>query len=175
MKKIKIIGVFISFILAIMLHFIYGILPNTFFSIIAPVNESIWEHMKLIVTSSLIFSIFEYFIYKKKDIAYNNFILSYAISSILSVIVYLFIYIPLDSIFGHKIFIAISLLFIIFIFLQIISYYIMNSKKIKYGNYIGIILIIIMYFIFGYWTYHPPKINLFYDYLNNGYGIIKDS
>ena len=68
MKNVKIIGVNVSFILAVILHFIYETMPNTFISIIAPVNESIWEHMKLIVTSSLIFSIFEYIIYKKKNI-----------------------------------------------------------------------------------------------------------
>ena len=175
MKKIKIIGVFISFVLSIILHFIYGLIPNSITSVIAPVNESIWEHMKLIVSSTLLFSIIEYFIYKKKDIPYNNFILSYAISSILGVIVYLLIYIPLNDIFGHKIYIAISLLFLILIFVQIFSYYIMNYKKINYGNELGILIIIIVYFIFGYLTYHPPKINLFYDYLNNGYGIIKSS
>ena len=92
MKKIKIVGVFISFILAIIFHFIYGWVPNSVISVIAPVNESIWEHMKLIVTPSIIFSIFEYFIYKKKDIEFNNFILSYAISSILGIIVGIYSY-----------------------------------------------------------------------------------
>ena len=175
MKKIKVIGVFISFILAVILHFIYGWMPNTFISVIAPVNESIWEHMKLIVSSSLIFSIFEYFIYKKKDITFNNFILSYAISCILGIIVYLLLYIPLNDIFGHKAYIAISLLFLILVFVQIVSYYIMNKENIKHSSDIGILLILIIYFAFGYLTFHPPKINLFYDYMNKGYGIIKSS
>jgi len=175
MKKIKIIGVFISFILSVVLHFIYGVLPNNIISVIAPVNESIWEHMKLIVSSTLLFSILEYFIYKKKDIPYNNFILSYAISSLLGIIAYLLIYIPLNDIFGHKAYIAISLLFLILILVQIISYYIMNYRKINYGNELGILIIIIIYFIFGYLTYHPPRINLFYDYMNKGFGIIKSS
>ena len=175
MKKIKIIGVFISFIIAIALHFIYKTIPIPFVSVIAPVNESIWEHMKLIVSSSLIFSIFEYFIYRKKDMTYNNFILSYAISSMLGIIIYLIIYIPLNDIFGHKTYIAISLLFIILGFVQYISYYIMNMKKIWHSNDIGILLIIIIYFVFGYFTYHPPRINLFYDYMNKGFGIIKSS
>ena len=175
MKKIKIIGVFVSFVLAFILHFIYEWIPNTFISIIAPVNESIWEHMKLIVSSSLIFSILEYFIYKKKDMAFNNFILSYAISSILGVFIYLLIYIPLHDIFGYNEYIAIGLLFLIFIFIQIVSYYIITYKKINHGSDIGILLIIIIYLTFGYLTYHPPKINLFYDYMNKGYGIIKSS
>ena len=74
MKKIKTYGVMISFILSIILHFIYNIMPNTFISIIAPVNESIWEHMKLIVSSSLIFSVIEYIIYKTNNIPFNNFL-----------------------------------------------------------------------------------------------------
>ncbi len=175
MKRIKKWGVIISFVLAIILHFIYEIFPNTFFSIIAPVNESIWEHMKLIISASLIFSIFEYFMYKKKDIAFNNFIFSYAISIILGIIIYLIIYIPLNDIFGHKAYIAISLLFLIFIVIQVISYYLLNIKRIVHIKYLGILLIIIIYFIFGYFTYHPPKINLFYDYIHQGYGIIKSS
>ncbi len=172
MNKIKILLVFISFGLSIILHFIYGLLPNSIISIIAPVNESIWEHMKLIVTSSLISSIIEYYYYKKKNIHKNNFLLSYAISIIISIFIYLLIYIPLNDIFGHKSYIAIILLFIIFIFLQYISYLIMNSKEIIHSCDIGILLIILIYFTFGYFTYHPPKLNLFYDYLNKGFGII---
>lgn len=175
MKKIKTYGVMISFILSIILHFIYNIMPNTFISIIAPVNESIWEHMKLIVSSSLIFSVIEYIIYKRNNIPFNNFSLSYSISTLLGVIIYLFIYIPLNDILGHKIYIAIILLFLIFILIQIISYYIMNKKKIKYSLILSILLIVITYFIFYYLTYYPPKINLFYDYLNKQYGIRKFS
>ena len=175
MKKIKTYGVMISFILSIILHFIYNIMPNTFISIIAPVNESIWEHMKLIVSSSLIFSVIEYIIYKTNNIPFNNFSLSYSISTLLGVIIYLFIYIPLNDILGHKIYIAIILLFLIFILIQIISYYIMNKKKIKYSLILSILLIVITYFIFYYLTYYPPKINLFYDYLNKQYGIRKFS
>lgn len=175
MKKIKIWGIIISFILSVILHFLYAIIPNTYISIIAPVNESIWEHMKLIISASLVFSIFEYFIYKKKNISFNNFLLSYAISALLGIIIYLFIYIPLNDIFGHKLYIALTLLFLIFIIIQIISYYIMNKKKIKFSSPLAIIIIVITYLIFYYFTYYPPKINLFYDYLNKQYGIKKFS
>ncbi len=156
MKKIKIYGVFISFFFAILLHFIYKLIPTHFISVIAPVNESIWEHMKLIVTSSLLFGVLECYIYKKRDITFNNLILSYGIASILAIIVYLIIYIPLYDIFGHKVYMAVGLLFLIFILLQIISYYIISYKKINYAGSIGIFLIIIIYFIFGFFIYFPP-------------------
>lgn len=173
MKKIKIIGVFLIFILSFISHFMYEWFPNTLFSILFPVNESIWEHMKLIVTPVLIFSLIEYIVYRKKNISYNNFILSYAISLILGIIIYLMIYLPIDYIFGHSMIFAISLLFLIFIVVEVISYYIMNYRKIRYSNLIGIILIIIMYIVFGYLTYNPILNYLFYDTSKNIYGIDK--
>jgi len=173
MKKTKIIGVFIIFLLAFISHFLYKWVPNIVFSILFPVNESIWEHMKLIVTPVLIFSIFEYFYYRKKNIKMNNFLLSYGISSFVGIVVYLLMYIPLDNIFGYKPYIAISLLFIIYILIQFISYYIINSKNIKYSNIIGLFIILFMYIIFGYFTYFPLYISLFYDIQSKGYGIIK--
>jgi hypothetical protein len=173
MKKIKTIGVFIVFGLSFISHFLYSWLPNSVFSILFPVNESIWEHMKLIATPVLIFSIFEYIIYKRKDISFNNFLFSYAISIILGIIIYLTIYLPIDYIFGHSAIVAISLLFIVFIIIEIISYYIMNYRKIKYSNVIGIGIIILLYIAFGYLTYNPIEINLFYDSQKKLYGIPK--
>jgi len=173
MKKIKIVGVFLIFGLSVLSHFIYDWMPNNLFSILFPVNESIWEHMKLIATPVLIFGIFEYFIYKKKDIFFNNFLLSYAVSIILGIIVYLIIYFPIDYLFGHNTFVAIILLFITFILVQVFSYYILNYKKIKYSGITGLLLLLLLYIVFGYLTYNPPHIELFLDPQENIYGIQK--
>ena len=173
MKKIKIVGVFIIFGLSILSHFMYEWLTNSIFSILFPVNESIWEHMKLLVTPVLIFSLFEYIIYRRKNINYNNFLLSYAISMILGILIYLLIYLPIDAIFGHSAFVAIGLLFITFIIIEIVSYYIMRYRNIKYSSIIGISIILFIYIIFGYLTYNPPYNDLFYDTQKKIYGIPK--
>ena len=173
MKKIKIMGVFIIFLLAVESHFMYYIIPTFITSILFPVNESIWEHMKLLVTPIFIFSVLEYFIYKYKSINYNNFILSYFISIMLGIILYLLIYLPINGLFGYNTIFAISLLFVIYIFIEYISYYIMNMNVNKYNKILGIIGIICIYFIFYYFTYYTPDNKIFYDTANNGYGIIK--
>ena len=72
LKKIKILGVVIITILSFISHFAYDIFPNIIFSFIFPVNESIWEHMKILFTSTLIYSLIEYIILKKYNITYNN-------------------------------------------------------------------------------------------------------
>ena len=173
MKKIKIIGVFVIFALSFLSHFMYEWFPNDLFSIILPVNESIWEHMKLLVTPVLIFVLIEYIIYRKKDISYNNFVLSYSISMIFGIIIYLLIYLPIHYIFGHSAIFAIGLLFITFIIIEIISYYIMQYRNIKYSNVIGLLIIGLMYIVFGYLTYNPIEIDMFYDKSKNIYGIPK--
>lgn len=173
MRKVKIFGVFVIFGLSFLSHFMYSWFPNTLFSIIFPVNESIWEHMKLIVSPVLIFSLIEYIIYRIKNIHYNNFIFSYSISMIVGIISYLIIYLPIDYIFGHSAVVAISLLFVIFILIEVISYYIMRYREIKYSSIIGVGLIILMYIIFGYLTYNPIEIDLFYDKNKKIYGMPK--
>ena len=114
MKKIKIFIIILAFLLSFPIHFIYDIFPSFFTSIIAPVNESIWEHMKIIYTSILLSSIIEYFIYKKKRYDTNNFFISIPISSILGIIFYLVIYLLIDLFIPHSFFIAILCLLLIF-------------------------------------------------------------
>ena len=163
MKKIKIIGIFVIFSLAFISHFMYDWFSNSIFSIIFPVNESIWEHMKLIVTPVLFFSIFEYILYNNKKILYNNFILSYVISTIMGIVCYLILYLPVHYLFGHSSIFAILLLFFIFILVELVSY----------SNIIGVLSIIVIYIIFGYLTYNPIKNDLFYDIHTKSYGIYK--
>ena len=49
----------------------------------------------------------------------------------------------------------------------------MNMNVNKYNKILGIIGIICIYFIFYYFTYYTPDNKIFYDTVNNGYGIIK--
>lgn len=171
MKKIKILIIIFTFIISFFVHFIYNYFPSTLTSIFFPVNESVWEHMKIIYTSILITSVIEYCIYKRKDISINNPILNIAITSILGIFLYLLLYSIIDLIIPHNLFISIILLLIVYIICGIISYFILNTEKIRYSNLIGLILIILSYILFMYLTYNPLKISLFLDPLTNTYGI----
>lgn len=173
MRKIKTIGVLLTFGLSFISHFMYDWFPNNIFSILFPVNESIWEHMKLIATPVLIFSLFEYILYKKHNVFFSNFILSYGISIIIGIIIYLIVYLPIDYILGHSAIVAIGLLFLIFVVIQIVSYYILNYREIKYSNIIGISIILLLYIVFGYLTYNPIEGYLFFDKIKKIYGIPK--
>ena len=144
LKKIKILGVVIITILSFISHFAYDIFPNIIFSFIFPVNESIWEHMKILFTSTLIYSLIEYILLKKYNITYNN--------------------LPFNTYF-------IPLMIIVYIIGQIVSYNILKEKELKVLNTLSVPIIIIIYLGFIYLTYNPPHKFIFYDTLNEKYGI----
>lgn len=171
LKKIKIISVIGTFLLCFLTHFLYDIFPNSLFSIFFPVNESIWEHMKMLFTTILLFSIIEYFLIIRFNIKVNNYILSKFFEALLSIPIYLLLFLPLYYKFGEVMFISISLMLIVIIIAAFINYKLISLKEFKSSNIIGIILIIITYIVFGYLTYKPIKTNLFFDTENEKYGI----
>ena len=170
-KKLKIVMLFICFLLAFPFHFAYEKFPNFLFSIFFSVNESIWEHMKLLYTSIMFSGIIEYIIIKKKNIKVNNFLLSLFISSLLSIPIYLIMFLPIYNRIGENFIIAISIMFITMLIAQIISYYILKADNIRYSNITSFLFIIISYIIFGYLTYKPIETKLFFDPIEEKYGI----
>lgn len=171
LKTIKVIGVFGIFLLCFLFHFLYEWLPNSLFSIFFPVNESIWEHMKLIYTSFVVYGIIDYILLNKNKIQFNNFLLQLFIIPIIAIILYLVIFIPIYNNFGENMIISIGLLFLVIVVEQLLSYHLLQYRKIKYQNIIGIIGIILVYIIFGYLTYRPLENYVFFDTVESKYGI----
>ena len=171
LKTTKIIGFFAIFLLCFLFHFLYNWFPNSLFSIFFPVNESIWEHMKLIYSSFIFYGLFDYLLLKKNKIYFNNFLLQLFLIPLVGIVLYLIIFIPIYKMIGENMIISIGLLGIIIIIEQILSYFILQYKEIKYQNLIGIIGIILVYIIFGYLTYKPIENYIFFDTVKDKYGI----
>ena len=174
LKTIKIIAVIGTFIISFGAHFVYDLFPNVISSIFFSVNESIWEHMKLLFTSILLYGIIDYILLRKNNIKFNNFKFQLLFTAFISIPIYLIIYLPLYRLLGENLFVSISLMFIVYIFMSYLSYKILLSDNFKLLNMISVYLIIVMYFIFTYLTYFPPETYLFYDTTENQYGIIND-
>jgi len=171
LKKIKIIGVFGIFTICFISHFMYNWFPNLVFSIFFPVNESIWEHVKMICTSILIWQIIEYFLLKKYRINHNNFMANCFSMAILVIPIFLIIYYPIYLLIGSLFFINLLCLFISICFVSIIGYYILSNNSFKQLKYASIIGIIFLYILLGLLTYFPLENNLFLDPLENKYGV----
>jgi len=171
LTTLKIIGTIIAFILAFPLHFLYDKFPNILTSIIAPVNESIWEHMKIIFGCVMLSGVIQKIYIIKKKLNYKNVCISNFIAAIASMPIFLCLFLPIYNIFGHNIVITLILMFITFLISQIITIIIINlDTNLKLEN-ATIIFVIIVYLIFAYFTYNPIKIDLFKDPMNSSYGI----
>lgn len=170
LKRIKMISVFGMFILCFLTHFLYNWFPNALFSIFFPVNESIWEHMKMMTSSILIWSVLEYFLYKKYRINHNNFALSMFLEMTLSIIIFLIIYLPIYHFTGSVFILNLIVLFISIYFVNVISYYILNLRPL-HKEILSIAGIILLYIVMEILTYNPPENYIFLDTQENKYGI----
>ena len=171
-KKIKIIGIIVAFILCFFLHFLYDKFPNFLTSIFAPVNESIWEHTKILFGSILLSAIVQNIIIKFKNIEVNNFWFSNFIGAILSIPIFLVLFLPIYYTIGENFLVAITIMIITIIISEIISYIITNKNDLRLEK-LSFIFIIIVYIIFGIFTYFPLKNDLFIDPRTSLYGINK--
>lgn len=170
---INIIGAIFIFLIGFIIHNLYDWFPNIFISIISPVNESIFEHIKLIFTSYIIWLIVKYFIYKNNNLEENNLILKEVITTLFSIILFLIIFLPIYNKFGENLFITLFIYFISITISQILNYFITIKKESRILDIIGVGIIIIFYIITTYLTYKPPINDFFLDPTNNSYGLNK--
>lgn len=172
LKYLKLIGVIVAFLLCFPLHFLYDFAPCFITSVIAPVNESIAEHMKILFGSILISGVIQKVIVKVKHLPYKNICISNVVAAVLSIPIFLVIYLPIYNSFGEYLPLTIFLMLLAIIISQIISIFIINKKDLKMEN-LSIVLVIIIYIIFGLLTYFPPQNELFLDSITLKYGLQK--
>lgn len=170
LKKIKIINVIVFFALSFLWHFIYDWFPNFLTSIFFPVNESIWEHMKIIFGVIIFGSLISLILMNKFHIKHNNFYIEIITKVIVGVLFYLIIFIPLYKWLGENMFITISLMLLTYIFVEFIGYKILLLNEMNI-NILPIILIFLCYILFFLLTYYPPHSFIFFDEVKLVYGI----
>ena len=146
-KKWKIISPFILFALASLIHFTYTLFPNIITSFFAPVNESIFEHMKMIYTSVVLLSIIEYFILKHRNIKVNNLGINPFISGLSNIFIFLIMYLSIRMILKENMLVTFIILFISECITSFISYKLLLNRKII-NDKLGIALTILIYIPF---------------------------
>ena len=160
--------VFIS-LLGSLDHFFYewtGLLPVALFS---PVNESVWEHLKLIFWPGILFFSIEYKFLK----IINNFAIAKAICVSIPPILFPLLYYSCTPFIGTNVLAFDIMIFIISIVIgQLLSYKLLISELIsKKLNIIGLIILIAWGFIYILFTFIPPRFPFFQCNVTGGYGI----
>ncbi|MEG2620597.1 MAG: DUF6512 family protein, partial [Bacilli bacterium] len=121
LKKLKIGSVVLAFLLSFPLHFIYDKFPCFISSIFFPVNESIWEHMKILFGALMIVGVIEHFLFTRKKVVGNNACFANFTVAILSIPMFLAMYLPVYHLIGEQMPITLSIMLITYFFCEIIS------------------------------------------------------
>lgn len=169
MKKSTIIGIIFTVLLGSLLHFTFewsG--ENSFVGLFSAVNESTWEHLKLLFFPLIFFTIFERVKYGDKR---PNLITARAIGAIVGLILIPIIFYGYTAILGDNFFIFDILTFIIAVIgAFIVSYSIEKMPEFEF-NFISWIIMLLIAFAFMIFTFATPQIWLFLDPVTGGYGV----
>lgn len=153
------------------MHFVYELSgEHTFAALFAPVNESPWEHLKMIFFPFLLFTVFLAFQLKKDK--FNVFYANYT-AVILGMIGILTYFYTLNGILGgSNEWVNISSFYVGTIICSVTSYFLItNSIGRGMPNYISGAMLIITCIVFFIFTFEPPILPLFQDPQNYTFGI----
>ena len=170
--KAQLIAILFSLILGTLLHFTYewsG--KNLFVGSFSAVNESVWEHLKLVFYPMLIATIIEYFFVK--DVA-NNYIEAKTIGIFTAMAFIVVTFFTYSGIIGTSIIVIDILIFILSIILgEYVAYRLMKRKdeSTVTTESLAIIILAFLLLCFVIFTYLPPEVNLFRDVTTGVYGI----
>lgn len=160
LKKYMVIGAAFVLITGTISHFMYEWSGNNrMIGFFCPVNESTWEHMKLVFFPMLFFSVF-----MRRRLQKNSPCIFSALSFGILIGTFLvpIIFYTYTGVLGYHIFIldiAVFILSVIFAFYFVYKF----AASCKMKNYILLlcVLVLIVMVCFFLFTYHPPQIGLF--------------
>jgi hypothetical protein len=152
-------------------HFVYAWTNESpFIAPFVPVNESVWEHLKLGLWGTLLFSVPEYLLSpaRRKNYFFARFMGILALS--LSIVIIFYTY---TSFADHPILaIDISIFFFGVLLGQITFSQVLDHRSMQQSNFMGIISILILCILFGLFTYFPPHLGIFLDHTTHTFGIL---
>ncbi len=172
LMKMESFGIIFTFAIGTLLHFCYEISNHSVWSIlIAAINESVWEHIKIFVFPYLFWAIIEICYLR---IPMKKTIVAKTISVyIFAVITILFFY-TYSGILGHSVLIIDIISVFLWISLAHFISYKLISSNLSLDNFfvVSVFAIILLLTMCLTFSVNPPKIDLFRDSVTGLYGII---
>ena len=172
LKKINIIGAIFVIALGTLLHFAYDWSGESdFVAIFGAVNESTWEHLKLLFFPVLLFSVVEYFVYGKNV---KGFWASKTIALMVGMLTIIAVFYTYTGVLGENVDVVNIMLFVTAsVLVYYLSYNFMNLEMFENSllNKVCVLVLVGVFIMFWVYTFYPPLINLFKDPITSGFGI----
>ena len=160
-------------VLGTLLHFAFEASGgNTLVGAFVPVNESIWEHLKLILFPSLVIGLLEYLYYGRR---FPSFLGAKVIAILAGMLAIVLGYYTYSGILGRDIPAVDIFLFVLAAALtSYLTLRLSTSKHLPISETVSIRLLLVLtavIILFIYFTFHPPMLELFRDPVTEDFGI----
>lgn len=172
MKKWHLAGIIFTIIAGTLDHFIYqwsG--ESVFLAPFSAVNESTWEHLKLLAVPMLLSSLTEYFAYGK---AFSNFLAARTccvLAGMASIIVMFYGYVALAD--QHWLWADIAIFILAVILSYVLSFFLLKHNLLAGMGWelTARVLLALLVVSFVFFTGQPPHMFLFQDPITGHYGM----
>ncbi len=172
LRRWEIVGVLVTGALGTLLHFVYEWTGRSrIAAAFSAVNESTWEHMKLLFLPFLLFTVAEFVVFSE---AFRNFFAVKAVSILLGLAAIPTLFYTLTGVFGElPDWVNITIFFIAAALLYFVSYKLLTDGLLRGGaaQLIGFLLLWALLFAFVWFTYRTPHLPLFLDPVSGCYGL----
>lgn len=162
-KNYALFGILFTFIIGSIFHFTYELtnyapISGYFF----PVNESVWEHLKLSFYAWTLYGMINYFFLMDKA---NNYWFGIWLASFIGNLFIILFFYTYTGIIGHSILaLDIASYLVSCILGAYVFYKVLNHTSLSpYIDAIGVTLLILTGCVFALYSYHPPKLPIFED------------
>ena len=163
-RGIAVLGFLFTAVVGTLLHFVYewtGESPIA--GLISAVNESTWEHLKLLYVPMIFFGVFEFFRYGKETPCFFPAKLTAILSGMLFISAFFYTY---RGILGYNLdFLNIFDFFLGSAVAWRVQYKLLRHRKscspIRHG--VGLLGLIILGVLFAVFTFYPPNLGIFID------------
>ena len=166
------VGVLFVAVTGSLLHFVYewsG--ENLLAAVISAVNESTWEHMKLLFVPLVVFSAIQVYVLRKR---YPNFLAVRAVSTLTGLALIPILFYTYTGILGYHL----SWVNILIFYLADLALFWVDFRLLKNGRFpavwqqvLGFVVLWVLIFCFVWCTFRPPHLNLWRDPTNGTFGI----
>ena len=165
--RFQIFSVIFTWILGTILHFTYDWSnKNAIVGAFSAINESTWEHLKLLFFPMLITTIIGYFYLKPKE-EYKNFLCAKTIGILVALAFVIVFFYTYTGIIGTNFAILDIGVFFVGVFLGEYTAYKLTNKISGCKNGLAAFILIVLFICFIVFTYNAPQIGLFRDPLSN--------
>jgi Family of unknown function (DUF6512) len=166
----EIAGALIIVVAGTLLHSAYHNMNYWLLALISPVNESVWEHLKIGIWPVLFFAVIEYPFIKSYT---KNFLEAKVAQAYTTAAATLIIFYSYTYFLGYNLLPLDIMTFILAVFIgQLVSYLLLTANELD--EFFGHMALSALYLLAGaivYATYLPPHYPLFMDTMTGKYGI----